>query len=173
MNSLSIYFIKILASQDNYLVVLLCLFLYYYFRRKLKRRRDTWDMRWHRENFLCDDLKNSWCDEMRNFRCDDCTERHAVTSRTLWCNDIKNFMVWWLHIAMEEENRERQQNEQLVLESIYGERHFVSTPQGDGGKLLIHVELPTNFKITYPANIRYFNGIGLSCLRIYNELGRH
>ena len=92
----------------------------------------------------------------------------AVKKPKIYCfarNLRPKFLINWFLInkkecmeliSVEEGNKDQQENELLVLESIYGDRQFVVASQGGGGRLYVHVELAENFKITYPA--KYSSG---------------
>lgn len=50
---------------------------------------------------------------------------------------------------MDSENNERQENELLALQSIYGEQSFMRSSERNGGEMFIYVQLPENFKVNW------------------------
>lgn len=50
---------------------------------------------------------------------------------------------------MDTENIEIQENELLALESIYDERQYIGAQNGKGGQILVSIELPEKFQMSY------------------------
>ena len=50
---------------------------------------------------------------------------------------------------MDTENIEIQENELLALESIYDKRQYIGAQSGKGGQILVSIELPEKFQMSY------------------------
>ena len=67
------------------------------------------------------------------------------------CGDIYQSLYFQRKILnqMDTENIEIQENELLALESIYDERQYIGAQSGKGGQILVSIEVPEKFQMSY------------------------